>query len=149
MSLRTARKSRLFVLAVVGLASAALHFTSTPSRAEPDAAAAPDPDAARRARVVLTVGARKVTVGELEDRIAAIPLYQLSQFGGSREAVARAYVDQILVRDLVLAAGAEQRHLDQQLPTKQLVDRALSGFTLRKNRIAYASAAAIPMEDVR
>jgi peptidyl-prolyl cis-trans isomerase C len=144
MAPRTAKKSRFFVLVVVGLASAALHFTSSPSRAQPS-----DPEVARRARVVLTVGTRKVTVGELEDRVAAIPLYQLSQFGGSREAVARAYLDQVLVRDLVLAGGAEQRGLDQQLPTKQLVERALSGVTLRKNRIAYASAAAIPMEDVR
>jgi len=107
------------------------------------------PDAARRTRVVLTVGPRKVTVGELEDQIAAIPVYQLAQFGGSKEAVARAYLDQVLSRDLVLAAGAEQRGLDQQLPTKQVVERALSGITLRRNRIAYASAAAIPMDDVR
>lgn len=147
--IRTKERPRLLVLALVGLASAAMHFTASPSRAEPDAAVSPDPDAARRARIVLTVGARRVTVGELEDHVAAIPLYQLSQFGGSKEAVARAYLDQVLVRDLVLAAGAEQRELDKQLPTKQLVERALSGATLRKNRINYASAASIPMADVQ
>ena len=141
---------------VAGLASAAMHFTSSPSRADAGAGAptlapgAPaDPESARRARVAVTVGTRKVTVGELEDRVAAIPIYQLSQFGGSREAVARAYVDQVLVRDLVLAAGAEQRGLDKQLPTSQLVTRALSSEVLRKNRSGYAAAAAIPMEDVR
>lgn len=137
------------MLTLVGLVSAAVPFTSRLSRAEPDAAVAPDAESARRARTVLTVGTRKVTIGELEDHLAAIPLYQLSQFGGSREAVARAYLDQILVRELVLAGGAEQRGLDKELPTKQLVDRALSSVTLRKNRIGYASAAAIPMEDVR
>jgi peptidyl-prolyl cis-trans isomerase C len=134
---------------IVGLASAAVHSTSSRSQAAPEAGAAPDPESERRARVVLTVGTRRVTVGELEDHVAAIPLYQLSQFGGSREAVARAYLDQVLVRDLVLAGGAEQRGLDKQLPTSQLVERALSSATLRKNRIGHASAAAIPMEDVR
>ena len=141
---RVARKSRLFVL--FGLVIAGAITRGRPSRAEFDAA---DPNVARRAHVVLSVGARKVTVGELEDQIAAIPPYQLSMFGGSREAVARAYLDQVLVRDLVLAAGAEQRGLDKQLPTSQLVTRALSSATLRKQRTEFPSAAAIPMDDVR
>jgi peptidyl-prolyl cis-trans isomerase C len=133
------------------LASITMHGPSKgDARAEPDAspAAAASPEAARRARVVLTVGTRKVTVGELEDNVAAIPPYQLSTFGASREAVTRAYVDQVLVRDLVLAGGAEQRGLDKQLPTSQLLTRALSSATLRKSRSGYASAAAIPEADV-
>lgn len=123
-----------------------------PLHAEPDsstAARADAPDAARRARVVLTVGAHQVTVGELEDHLAAIPPYQITTFGASRDEVARAYVDQVLVRDLVLAAGAHQRGLDKQLPTSQLVARALSSATLRNNRGPYASAAAVPVEEVR
>jgi peptidyl-prolyl cis-trans isomerase C len=127
----------------------ALSLPSITTHARAEDGGAPDADAARRARVVLTVGPRKVTVGELEDQIAAIPTYQLTQFGSTKEAVARAYLDRVATRDLVLAAGAEQRGLDQQLPTRQVVDRALSGITLRRNRIAYASAAAIPIEDVR
>ena len=136
--------ARLFCVLALSLASVSTH-----ARADDAGALAADADAARRARVVLTVGPRKVTVGELEDQIAAIPTYQLTQFGTSREAVARAYLDQVATRELILAAGAEQRGLDKQVPTKQVVDRALSGITLRRNRIAYASAAAIPMEDVR
>ena len=134
--------SRLFFVLALSLAS-----VGTQARAEDGGA--PNPDAARRARVVLTVGTRTVTVGELEDQIAAIPVYQLSQFGNTKEAVARAYLDQVVTRDLVLAAGAEHRGIDKQLPTRQVIDRALSGITLRRNRIAYASAAAIPMDDVR
>ena len=99
--------------------------------------------------MVLAVGTRKVTVGELEDHIAGIPPYQLATFGGSREAVARAYLEQVLVRDLVLAGGAEKRGLDKQLPTSQLLARALSSAALRKSHTTYASAAAIPDEDVR
>jgi peptidyl-prolyl cis-trans isomerase C len=130
------------------LLALALGATTSPGRAD-DAGAPASPDAARRARVVATVGARKVTVGELEDQIAAVPVYQLAQFGTTKEAVTRAFLEQIVIRDLVLAAGAEQRGIDRQLPTKQVLERALSGVTLRKNRIAYASAAAIPMADVQ
>lgn len=149
---RTTWKTRLFVPFLVVLASTTAHGPfQGEARAEPDAAPRGEPDAetARRARVVLTVGTRKVTVGELEDYIAGIPPYQLATFGGSREAVARAYVEQVLVRDLVLAGGAEQRGLDKQLPTSQLLARALSSATLRKSRSGYPSAAAIPEEDVR
>ena len=137
--------------ALVLVATTAHGPSNGEARAEPDASpgAASNPDAARRARVVLTAGTRKVTVGELEDYIAGIPPYQLSTFGGSREAVARAYVEQVLVRDLVLAGGAEQRGLDKELPTSQLLARALSSATLRKSRSGYVSAAAIPEEDVR
>jgi peptidyl-prolyl cis-trans isomerase C len=136
------------VLFGIFLGRAAVRAPSRPSRAEPDAAQAVDPIAARRGRLAVTVGARKVTVGELEDYLAAIPPYQMETFGASREAVVRAYVDQVLARDLVLAAGAEQRGLDKQLPTSQLLSRALSSATLRKTRSGYASAAAIPIEDV-
>jgi peptidyl-prolyl cis-trans isomerase C len=120
-----------------------------PLHAEPDAAApAAGDDAPRRARVVLTVGSRKVTVGELEDHLAAIPPYQLEVLGASSQAVARAYLEQVLVRDLVLAEGASQRGLAQALPTSQLLVRALSGATLRNTRGPYASAAAVPPADV-
>jgi peptidyl-prolyl cis-trans isomerase C len=149
---RTAWNSRLFVALALVAASATAHGPlSGEAHAEPDAAPPHDkaPEDARRARVVLTVGTRKVTVGELEDHIAGIPPYQLEAFGGTREAVARAYVEQVLVRDLVLAGGAEQRGLDRQLPTSQLLARALSSTMLRKSRSAYVSAAAIPEEDVR
>lgn len=133
------------------VASSAAGAAAAPSSAPSEHAAQPagDADVARRGRVVLTVGTRKVTVGELEDHLAGIPSYQLATFGASREAVARAYIDQVLARDLVLAAGAEQRGLDKELPTSQLLTRALSSATLRKTRSAYPSAAAIPMDDVR
>jgi peptidyl-prolyl cis-trans isomerase C len=148
---RTAPKRRFFPLFLLVLASATLHARAHDAHAQPAGAdgAAETPDAARRARVALTVGDRKVTVGEIEDHLAGIPPYQLATFGASREAIARAYVDQVLVRDLVLAAGAEQRGLDKELPTSQLLSRALSSATLRKTRTAYPSAAAIPIEDVR
>lgn len=144
---RSPWNSRLFVVAGAFLAALSVHG---PSRADADAApVSMDPDAARRAKVALTVGSRKVTVGELEDRLAGIAPFQLQTFGASREEIVRAYVDQVLVRDLVLAAGAEARGLDKELPTRQLLDRARSTATLRATRSAFPSAAAIPLEDVK
>jgi peptidyl-prolyl cis-trans isomerase C len=105
-------------------------------------------DATRRSRTVVTVGTRKVSVGELEDHLAGIPPYQISTLGASRDAVIRAYLDQVLVRDLLLASGAEARGFDKQPLTSQLIGRALSSATLRKARGPYASAAAVPQEDV-
>ena len=149
----------LLVARAIAVAGLTVHASSSAQpHAEPDAAAssaprgalpASDADIARRSKVVLTVGTRTVTVGELEDHLAGIPTYQITTFGASREAVARAYVEQVLVRDLVLAAGSEKRGLDKELPAKQLLERALSSATLRKSRSAYPSAAAIPMDDVR
>jgi peptidyl-prolyl cis-trans isomerase C len=129
------------------LVSALVGDAAFPTRAEagPDAS---DTDAARRARTAVTVGSRKVTVGELEDRLAGIPPFQLATFGGSKDAVVRAFVEQVLVRDLVLAEGAQTRGLDKEVPTKQLVERSLSSATLRHARGALTSAAAIPEADV-
>lgn len=102
----------------------------------------------RRSKVALRVGARTVTVGELEDRLAEIPPFQLATFGASESEVVRAYVDQVLVRDLVLGAGAELRKLDSAEPTKHLLRRALSSATLRATRAELKSPVAIPEGDV-
>ena len=65
-----------------------------------------DAEVARRAKVAARVGPRTVSVGDLEDRLAGIPSFQLATFGASREEVIRAYVDQVVVRDLMLASAA-------------------------------------------
>jgi len=140
------KKSRLFVLVVMAFTAAMVPAIPRSGRADPDAG---DPDSGRRSRVAVTVGSRKITVGELEDQLATIPSYQTSMFGGTKDAVVHTYLDQVLARDMVLAAGAEQRGLDKKLPTKQLLERALSTAILRKTRGAYPSAAAIPMADVQ
>jgi peptidyl-prolyl cis-trans isomerase C len=112
--------------------------------------AAPDDDVARRAKVAIKVGTRTVTVGELEDRLAEIPPFQAATFGASRDEIVKAYVDQVLVRDLVLGAGAEQHKLDETLPTKHQLERARSSATLRALRTGdLKSPASIAMEDVK
>lgn len=114
-------------LALVG----ALVATAALSQAAPDASA---DDAARRAKIAVTVGTKTVTVGELEDRLSEIPPFQAATFGASRDEIVHAFVEQIIVRDLLLGAGAEARKLDTTLPTKQELDRARSSATLRALR---------------
>jgi peptidyl-prolyl cis-trans isomerase C len=125
-----------FLGLIVGLA-----LVGAPSRAESDAA--------RRAVVAVRVGDRTLTVGELEDRFAGIPPFQQATLGATRNAVVHAYVEQVVVHDLLLTAGAEQRGLAEREPTRSLVRRALSTATLRASHAPYPSANAIPMEDVQ
>jgi len=134
-------------LVLSGAVVAAL-ITAAPSRAEPDAGA-PNADAARRARVAVRVGSYAVTVGELEDKLATIPPFQISTLGASRDAVVHAYVDQVIVRDLLLAVGAEERGLPTEEPTKFLLARARSNATLRAAHAPLPSVAAVPESDVK
>jgi len=106
-------------------------------------------DQDRRAKVVARVGSTAITVGELEDRLAAIPPFQLMTFGSSREAIVKKYLEEPLIRDLLLAEGAKQKGLDKEEPWNHQLKRALSSATLREARKANPSAAAIPMEDVK
>jgi peptidyl-prolyl cis-trans isomerase C len=115
------------------------------SRAAPDGG---DAETARRARVAVRVGPRTVTVGELEDRLAEIPPFQAATFGASRDEIVKAFVDQVVVRDLVLGAGAAPRKLVDEPRTKQQLLRARSTATLRALRAEHKSPAAIPAADV-
>jgi len=99
------------------------------------------------------VGNHAVTVGELESRLAGIAPFQLATLGASKNAIVHAYVDQVLVRDLLLASAAQEQGLDKKLPTSQLLMRALSNATLRALRTESTSlaspAAQISDRDVR
>ncbi|MDF2693297.1 MAG: Foldase protein PrsA precursor [Labilithrix sp.] len=132
-----------------GIVALALAATAA-SHAAPAQEAGSADEAARRAKVAVKVGPRTVTVGQLEDRLAEIPPFQAATFGATRDEIVKTYVDQVIVRDLVLAAGAEQRKLDDALPTKHQLQRARSTATLRALRSGdLKSPASIPMEDVK
>lgn len=123
-----------------GLALVALLLTTTTSFGADDGA--------RRSRVAVTVGTRRATVGDVEDRIGEVPAFQRDTLGATTAEIVHAYVNQVIVRDLVLAAGAEQRKVDANPATKQLLLRARSTATLRAIRGELKSPAAVPAEDV-
>jgi peptidyl-prolyl cis-trans isomerase C len=140
-------------LAIAALGATVLATTvAAPSRARADAgagaarAASPDP---RRARVAVRVGDIAVTVGEIEDRLAEIPPFQRRLFGATLEAQVKAYVEQVVVRDTLLAEGARTRELAAELPTSQHLRRARSSAALRALRKGLPTASSISDDEVR
>ncbi|MBX3231900.1 MAG: peptidyl-prolyl cis-trans isomerase [Labilithrix sp.] len=112
-------------------------------------AALADDDAARRAKIALEAGSFSASVGEIEDRIAELPSFQVKEYGATREELVKAYVDQVIGRELLLVAGAEKRGLAEKYPTKQVRERTLSTATLRALRKDLKSPEAIPLADVQ
>jgi peptidyl-prolyl cis-trans isomerase C len=109
-----------------------------------------DDDPARRSLVLLHVGpARAITVGELEDRIAALPPYQRATFGADAAAVRRAFLEQVLVPEALESLGAEAQKLDERLPTSYAIERVRSQAAVRAIRARIGPESAIPMDDVQ
>ncbi|MGD0530111.1 MAG: peptidyl-prolyl cis-trans isomerase, partial [Polyangiaceae bacterium] len=107
-------------------------------------------EAARRAQIVVTVGtARTVTVGELEDRIAALPPFQRATFGADANSVRRAFLDQVLLPEILESMGAEAQKLGDQPPTAYALERVRSQSTVRAIRARIGPESAIPIEDVQ
>jgi len=118
-------------------------------RGETRAAASPA-DAARRAIVVAQVGpARAITVGELEDRLLALPAFQRAAFGDTPAAIRHSFLSDVVIRESLALLGAEAEGLARRLPTAVAVDRARSSAAIRAIRARLGPAGAIPVEDVR
>ena len=106
-------------------------------------------DTTRRAVVVATVGARAITVGELEDRLARVPRFQLATFGNDPATIRGRFLTDVLIRELLLAAGAADGKLDRLEPTHYELERVRANATLRHVRAQVGSAASVPIEDVQ
>ncbi|MFO0679686.1 MAG: peptidyl-prolyl cis-trans isomerase [Polyangiaceae bacterium] len=106
-------------------------------------------DAARRAKVVLTVGKRPVTAGEIEDRLASLNPAQRAAFGADDGTRVKRFVDDVLVPELLLAEGANAKGLASKEPYSQAIARSRANATLRFLRKEIGTAATIPAEDVK
>lgn len=131
------------------LALAPLAVALATADAGPSPTVSPE-EVARRARVAVQVGEQKLTVGELENRIASLPPYQAETYGATREEIVRAWVDQVVVRDLVLGEGARKGGLERVPLTHDRLLRARSDATLRalRQQATARTAADIPAADV-
>lgn len=103
----------------------------------------------RRSRVVARVGAREITVGDLEDRIADLPPFQRASFGATSEEVRRRMLTDVVLPDALLALGAAAQKLGEKPPAAYQIERARSASTIRAVRALIGPAAGIPMEEVR
>lgn len=110
---------------------------------------AQDADAARRAAVVVHVGPKVITVGELEDRMAQVPPFQLRSFGATPDDIRKKFLADVMIPELLLAQGAEARHLDQKIPTRFDLDRVRAQATMRAIRAQTGSAAAVSEADAK
>jgi peptidyl-prolyl cis-trans isomerase C len=99
--------------------------------------------------VVAHVGPAAITVRDLEDRIADLPPFQRASFGTTPDAVRRRFLAEVVLRDTILALGAERQTLGERPPAAYQIERAVSAATIRAVRARIGPAAAIPMEDVR
>ncbi len=113
------------------------------------AALADAPNDARRAAVALHVGERAITVGEIEDRMAAVPAFQLRTFGKDENEIRHAFVDQVIIPEALWAQGAAARHVNVQVPTRFDLDRVKAQATMRALRARVGAPSSISMEDVQ
>jgi len=113
------------------------------------ATAAEDADRARKAVVVVKVGGAEVTVGELEARLAAIPRFQLFDFGKTPAEIRQGFLDRIVIPELLLSEGAKSEGVAAKLPWSETISRAKSGATLRAVRATVPTGARITAEEVK
>jgi peptidyl-prolyl cis-trans isomerase C len=112
-------------------------------------ARADTPVDARRAAVCLHVGDRAITVGEVEDRMAALPPFQLRTFGTTEADIRRAFIDQVIIPDALWAQGAAAHRIDKQVPTRFDLDRVRAQATLRALRARLGPPSSVSAEDVQ
>ena len=85
---------------------------------------------ARRKAVVAHIGPTTVSTGELEDRLAAVPRFQLKAFGETADAIRRKFFDQIILPDVLYSLAAQKLHLADQLPASNKILRAESSAAM-------------------
>ncbi len=119
-------------------------------------AGAPDPTdpsgagaLARRSAVAARVGAKEITVAELEDRIGKLPRVQLLTMGSTPSEIRRKFLLDVVVPEALVASGAEKEHLDTDPAVAAKIRRALANATMRVVRSQVGPVSGISMEDVR
>jgi peptidyl-prolyl cis-trans isomerase C len=95
--------------------------------------------------VVARVGTRVITVADVERRLANIPAFQLRPYGKTPAEIQRGVVEQVLVRELLLAQGAEAEHLLQSPEVGDRVRSVLRNAII--GQIRLDAAAESPVTD--
>jgi hypothetical protein len=146
---KASRSSGKPLVAAVVAASLAIGGGTRAAGGDIDAGA----DGSRRAAVVARVGeegkTREITVGELEDGLAAMPPFQRALYGATPDAVRRAFLTDVLVRGALLDLAASAADVVAQPAVEYALDRARSNATVRALRAAAPPPSAIPAADVQ
>jgi peptidyl-prolyl cis-trans isomerase C len=105
-------------------------------------------EAARRSQVAVRLGTVSFSVGEVEDRIAAMPAFQRATFGATPSEIARRFVMEIMVPDALLELRAAATGIANKPPAAYAIERARSTGTVRAVRARVGEASAISIDDV-
>lgn len=91
-------------------------------------------DRTRRSANVLTIADRSITVGELEDRLAELPRFQLAEFGATLPEIKRNFLEKVMLRDVLLELAADQKKVASTPLIASRLARARANATLREVR---------------
>jgi peptidyl-prolyl cis-trans isomerase C len=95
------------------------------------------------------VGPTTITVGELEDRLALVPRFQLKAFGDTPDAIRRRFFEQVIEPEALYALAADKLRLRDQLPASNKILRAESTAASKALIAGVRLAPTIPMSDVQ
>jgi peptidyl-prolyl cis-trans isomerase C len=88
--------------------------------------------------IVARVGSRVITASDLRRRLAAVPAFQLKAFGKTPDEIRRNFLEQVLVREALLAQGAALEGIEQR---EDVREKILA--TLRNQMLGAARAEAL------
>jgi hypothetical protein len=99
--------------------------------------------------VVARIGAAAVvTSTSLEARIAVMPAFQRATFGSTAVAVARRYLEEVVLPERLVDAAAHDARLEEKPAVSFEVDRVLSGATVRAIRARVGDPSTVSTADV-
>lgn len=139
----------MLALAALIAASLAVPLTGLPlglSEAQAQTETGDDPSADR---VVVRVGDAVLTVREVDARIARSPNALLRSFGDDPATIRRGFVERVLVPELLSAAEAKQRKIDQRPDVADRLRAALRVALLEDVRAQLGLEKGIPEADVK
>src|SRR5258707_7983830 len=82
-------------------------------------------DDPRLQTVVARVGRSDITVRAIEQRMREMPDFQLATFGEAPDQIRHAFLEQVMVKDALMAEGARSKKLEDAAPVREHVDEAL------------------------
>jgi len=98
--------------------------------------------------VVARVGEQVITVRDVERRMAQLPPFQLRTFGKTPEEMRKRFVEEVLVRELLLSQGAAAAGLDARPEVQDRLRGVLRGTLLARLRATTAKESPVTDEEV-
>ncbi len=84
-----------------------------------------------RSKVVAHVGDRVITLGEVQDRIDAVPRFQLALFGKTPAEIRKRFVEEVVIRDVVYVEAAKKKGIERNPHESAALRKAEAESTVR------------------